>query len=547
MHPLEILQGYRLGGHRATVELQKVGAPGIHIDFDVLKLVQDVGEVRSVILTGTAGDGKTYLAYRVICALGLDRAAVAAAQSEGGYDQGGVYIDLDLSAGPLTDARVQRLHQVLSTPDRLTLVCANEGKLSELEERFHVSGLEVPPTPLRVNLSHRALVSPDAWTKVLHGVLDAAFWGEAELIETHVLARNRVWLQDSLVAENVRRYLLLPYLLGEPITVREVLSFLAYALTGELTLGQAEEVSEDGIRLLPYLLFNTLFSEPGGYAHGGRAVPAEKLLWWMFRFDPGATANPQTDLQLLTRLDQLDVAPPDELLAYWRSEMVVQPEERSDTQYRRRVATFMKYARRWYALFSEVGHSACFPFRCFGDYVDGLLTSSADLDHIIPTLIKGLNLLLSGGQIGDEFNLKLYHTSGLGIAQRSVIYSHTQIELDDFQLVSDLTLQDIAGDAYLERHPRRLYLCYPAKADPDDQTRLPISLLLYEVLMGAASPEGGFPATLWAKERHTVGRFLGALNQQVEKPRVAQFVVSADADNVFNLAHDPKSRRAIAS
>jgi hypothetical protein len=152
---------------------------------------------------------------------------------------------------------------------------------------------------LRVNISRRALMSPQGWEKVLRGALGAAFWDEAELPETHVLARNRTCLQESPVAENVRRYLLLPYLPGEPITVREELSFLACALTDELTLEQAEEVSGDGIRLFPYLLFNTLFSEPSGYTHGGRAIPTEKLLWWSFRFDPGATTDPQADLQLL--------------------------------------------------------------------------------------------------------------------------------------------------------------------------------------------------------------------------------------------------------
>jgi len=550
MHPLEVLQGYRLGGHRATVELQKAGAPGVHIDFEVLKLVDDVqaGKVKAVVLTGTAGDGKTYLAYRVIDALGLDRAAVAAAQVEGGYDRGGVYIDLDLSAGPLTADRVRRLHQVLSAPDRLTLVCANEGKLSELEERFRRSDLEVPRIPLRINLSHRSLVSPGAWAKVLHGALDAAFWDEAGLSETDVLARNRAWLQDPLVAENVRRYLLLPYLLGEPITIREVLSFLAYVLTGDLTHEQAGEVSGGDTSLLPYFLFNTLFSEPGGYVHGGRAVPAEKLLWWMFRFDPGVTANPQTDLQLLTRLDQLDVVPPTELLDYWHSEMVFQPEEKSDTKYRRRVVTFMNHARRWYALFSQVGHGAYFSFRHFNDYVDNLLTPSESLADEIPTLIKGLNLLLSGGQVSEEYDLNLYHMSGLGIAQRSVIYNrHTQISSDSLQLMSDLTSGDTAGDAYLERHPRRLYLCYPAGADPDDQIRLPISLLLYEVLIGAASPESGFPATLWAKERHVVGRFLGALNQRVERRSVAEFVISVNAKGDLNLAHNPRKRRITVS
>jgi hypothetical protein len=185
MHPLEILQGYRLGGHRATVELQKAGAPGIHIDFRVLDLVKDIraGQVKSVILTGTAGDGKTYLAYRVIDALELDHARIRAAQKDLDYDQDGVYIDLDLSAGALTDGRVQRLHQVLSTPGSLTLVCANEGKLSELEERFRSVGLNVPQTPLRINLSRRALVSTEAWERIWRGVLDAPFWDATGLMK----------------------------------------------------------------------------------------------------------------------------------------------------------------------------------------------------------------------------------------------------------------------------------------------------------------------------------------------------------------------------
>ncbi len=551
MHPLEILQGYRLGGHRATVELQPTGVPDVHIDFDVFKLVEDVrsNKVSAIILTGTAGDGKTYLAYRILAALGLERAAVAGAQGQGGYDRDGVFIDLDLSAGALTEARVQRLYQALSAPERLTLICANEGKLSELEEKFRSAGWEVPQMPLRVNLSRRALVGQEAWGKVLHGVLDAEFWKLAALPAADLLARNRAWLCDPVVAENVRRYLLLPYLLGEPITVREALSFLAYVLTGELQPGQV--VTDDGVERLPYLLFNTLFSEPGGYVHGGRAAPTEKLLWWLFRFDPGATAHPQTDLLLLTELDnskKLGATPPEELLAYWRTQTVVQTDEKSDTPYRQRVARFMTFARRWYALFSAAGHQAYFPFRYFDAYLDDLRTPAEELEGEIPALLKGLNLLLSKGQIEEEYALNLYHTGGAESAQRTVIYSQTQVGFDQFQLVSDLAADANQADAdYLECYPRRLYLCYSDDDRLHEPIRLPISLLLYEVLMGAASPEGGFPATLWAKERHTVGRFLGALNRQVKLPVVGQFNIAPDTRHEFKLVHDPRLHRIIVT
>jgi len=289
------------------------------------------------------------------------------------------------------------------------------------------------------------------------------------------------------------------------------------------------------------MVFNTLFSEPDGYIHGGRGLPGEKLLMWMFRFDPGVAANPEADLRLLTQLDQLDPRPPDELLDYWHTELVIQPGERSDTGYRQRTSVFMRYARRWYALFSKKGHNAYFPFRYFGDYVEALSLPAEDLEERVTVLVKGLNLLLSGGRVDDEFNLNLYHTSDLATSDQSVIYSNTQVSYDDFSLTSDLP-EDDETNAYLERHPRRLYLGYPANAEPEAQIHLPVSLLLHEVLMGAASPESGFPATLWTKERYVVARFMGALNRKVKKTPVAQFVISIDQDNELKLAHNAKKQ-----
>src|SRR5512135_1923532 len=96
MHPLDLLLGYRLGSRQATTELQQSGAPSIHIEFDVLRLVERIRRRpgQAIILTGTAGDGKTYLAYRAIEALGLDRDSVLRAQRRGGYEQDGMFIDL---------------------------------------------------------------------------------------------------------------------------------------------------------------------------------------------------------------------------------------------------------------------------------------------------------------------------------------------------------------------------------------------------------------------------------------------------------------------
>ncbi len=528
VHPLDVLQGYRLGSRQATTELQRPDTPGIHINFKVLDLIAAVQAKpgQAIILTGTAGDGKTYLAYKLIDVLGLDRDHVVAAQALGGYHRDGIFIDLDLSAGALSVERVARLKTAMGTPGRLTLICANEGKLAELEEHLRSqSGAGIPGTVLRVNLSRRALVHPDAWHSLLHGVLGGPLW-QTLFEDGTALSWNRAWFGHSDIADRLRRYLMLPYLLGEPITVREMLSFLAYALGGGLDSSKATVLpKQDRVR---YLLFNSVFGEPDGYEHGGRAAPTEKLLWWMFRFDPAAQASPEIDLRLL--VDLASLSPPDELLTIWREDLVVKEREQNDVAYRRRLARFMRYARRWYALASDDGMAAYFPFRHFDSFVMALSAPADALEEQVMSLIKGLNLLLSGGQVSEDFQLKLFYLPADGSRNFGAIYSTgagTEILQSDLFLESDLTLDwaDAAGDPYLERLPRWFYLCYK----PQPTIRLPISLALYEVLVSAGSPEGGFPATLWERERNAVVRFMSALNRVV-RPRapVTQFVVQID-------------------
>jgi hypothetical protein len=543
VHPLDVLQGYRLGNRQATTELQRPDTPGIHINFKVLDLIAAVEAKpgQAIILTGTAGDGKTYLAYKLLDALGVDRDQVLAAQAFGGYDHDGIFIDLDLSAGVLSVDRIARLQAALSTPRRLALICANEGKLAELEERLcSQSSAAISGNVLRVNLSRRALVHPDAWHNLLRGALDGPVW-QTLFEDNTALTWNRAWLGQRDIADRLCRYLMLPYLLGEPITVREMLSFLAYALGGGLDSSKAAALQErDRIR---YLLFNTVFGEPDGYEHGGRAAPTEKLLWWMFRFDPAAQASPEIDLRLLVDLASLN--PPTELLTIWREDLVVQTREQNDVAYRRRLARFMRYARRWYALASDDGMAAYFPFRHFASFVTALSAPAGALEEQVMSLIRGLNLLLSGGQVGEDFQLKLFYLPADSSRNFGAIYSNgagTEILQSDLHLESDLTLDqtDAAGDCYLERMPRRLYLCYA----PQPSIRLPISLFLYEVLVSAASPEGGFPATLWARERDAVVRFMSVLNRVV-RPRspVTQYVVQIDDVHRLQFTHKKRPRQ----
>ena len=516
INPFDILLGYRLGSRQATVELQRTDIPGIHVDFKVLKLVDDIQSTttqpRSIILTGTAGDGKTYLAYKIIEALGLNKDEVREAQKKYGYSKDGIFIDLDLSAGNMDEDRLRRLHLFLTNPERLSLICVNEGKLTDVEEKLTIMGLSIPSNVLRINLSQRSLVNESAWNKILQGVLEAEFW---QTESNSFLDQNRNWLMNETVAKNLRNYLLLPYFLGETITIREILSFLAYILGGGLNREQAIDKSpEDRLR---FLLFNTIFCEPEGYIHGGRAVPTEKLLWWLFRFDPADQASPKTDLSILVGLDKLEIQPPVELLNMWHQDLVVKDDEKSDVEYRERLDRFMHYARRWYTLVSPYGFEAYFPFHHFSDYLKALCSSPEELNNQVDSLVGGLNRLLSNNQVETDDELKLFYLIADGNRQRfSIFLDHTNtLYCEKFELTTDIAIEETNhSNDYLERLPRRLYLRYI----PSPDIRLPISLLLYETLRSASSPSGTFAATLWVKERDTVLRFMGALSKVVHSP-----------------------------
>jgi hypothetical protein len=539
--PFDILLGYRLGSRQATVELQRTDIPVIHVDFKVMKLVDDLrsstNQPRSVILTGTAGDGKTYIAYRIIEALNLNKDDVREAQKNRGYSKDGIFIDLDLSAGRMDEARLHQLHHVLAKPDRLSLICVNEGKLADVEEKLANMDLGIPPNVLRINLSQRSLVNELAWEKILRGVLDAELW---QTDSNSLLDHNRNWLRNDTVAENLRNYLLLPYFLGEPITIREMLSFLAYIIGGGLSSQQAaEQLPEDRLK---FLLFNTIFCEPEGYVHGGRAVPNEKLLWWLYRFDPADQTSPKTDLSLLVGLDKLEIQPPVELLEMWHRDLVVRDDEKNDVEYRERLDRFMWYARRWYALVSPNGFEAYFPFRYFTKYLRALSSSTEELDNQVDSLIGGLNRLLSNNQVDTNDELKLFYLIADGNRQRSSIFlDRTNLYCDNFQLITDLDIEETSQSMdYLERLPRRLYLQYK----PQPEIRLPISLLLYETLQSASSPSGTFAATLWVKERDTVLRFMGALSKFVRSsgPR-SEFKILQNGETELDLIYQSSKKQ----
>jgi hypothetical protein len=162
-----------------------------------------------------------------------------------------------------------------------------------------------------------------------------------------------------------------------------------------------------------------------------------------------------------------------------------------------------------------------------------LSLSPEELSTQVDSILGGLNRLLSNNQVETNYELKLFYLTADGNRQRYSIYLDNAKDLDSsqFELITDFDLEGTDtnhASTYLEKLPRRLYLRYLSQP----QIRLPISLLLYETLQSASGPSGTYTATLWAKERDTVLRFLGALSQAVHLsgPRADFKVLNSDAE-----------------
>ena len=65
------------------------------------------------------------------------------------------------------------MRSALSAPQRLSLICANEGKLAELEHMLAQDGQTLPGTVLRINLVAVPSSSRPAWDKTIEGLQTA--------------------------------------------------------------------------------------------------------------------------------------------------------------------------------------------------------------------------------------------------------------------------------------------------------------------------------------------------------------------------------------
>ncbi len=305
---------------------------------------------RLVILTGDAGHGKTHLCGRLLTAMdeAIDdpRAHLKAYGTDGSSplartpDGRGLHIVKDLSELD-PDRAVRALLVGLGSTDRVTVVCANEGKLRAVLNNG-------PPDiePLRdaldgvltsgrtsvvehvhvIDMNHQSVAAPGGRSLVAQAInswaTDGRKWSSCELCDARdecpIYENHRLLAADDERGASRRAgaevLLRIIEQTGHVVTIRELLIFVAHAITGGLRCTDVHEKARRGKRgwqsnyMFHQVMFGTqlnsgeiegirVFSAADKLDPGERAIrPVDDTLDHDRRDDSTAVFTPDIDL-----------------------------------------------------------------------------------------------------------------------------------------------------------------------------------------------------------------------------------------------------------
>ena len=220
----------------------------------------------SIILTGNAGDGKTYLCRQIIESFTGQPVVDWGDHTDWPIERDGLTLRVvkDLSemgreagAAVLRDLAVELARE---RPESVFLIAANEGRLrdllgydglSDLRQRVEAQLVYGPDVddPALIVLNLNRVTTSSYVLPTLRWLTDDAHWGDCDgcpAMTACPIHFNRNRLADAAIADRIRLlYQILEYL-DIHVTIRDMLIHLAYTLTGGLT---CEEVIARSRRL----------------------------------------------------------------------------------------------------------------------------------------------------------------------------------------------------------------------------------------------------------------------------------------------------------
>jgi hypothetical protein len=471
----------------------------------------------SVILTGNAGDGKTYLCRQVVATFSGEQYVDWEALAEQPLERNGIRLHVvkdlsELSAEQGIDL-IRELAEANNggSPDRY-LIAANEGRLRDLLSQASVSSLYKnidsqiqhgvdAGSPHLVVINLTAVTTSSFVPAVLQWMTSEEHWiacSACPIRERCPVRHNATQLHDSFIAHRVQLLYQLLEHLDVHVTVRDMLIHLAYTLTGNqrcVQLHRLNTAKSDCSRLAYYA---NVWGGSEGSAFRRKASVVQHLDRLrigdhsMFEIDDfivsGAEQEEQTAThsQLFAPAVDLDFRRfSQERLAYVEGGVERQAGEEAST-----MLAWLPHCRRklFFEWQDEQRTNQLIAFRHFDAYVRLLIDQYGANDDIRRQLVLGLNRAFSRLYLTDSDTL--YVTSQyLHSAEQSRPLVRLAIPTSGISLWVDQPEEQAFDRAWPDLYlkigaPPALLLHDPSAATKPQSWRL--NLLLFEYLMRLA-------------------------------------------------------------
>ncbi len=468
----------------------------------------------SVILTGNAGDGKTYLCRQVFHVLKpqvswnewIDKSVISVT-----YESFQFFIVKDLSEISEDKGReiLLRLNNTLhdsSLPERY-LIAANEGRLrallASIAEEEPIKQLIQTQLDHEPSLDQQLIVCNLNWVATSTFLQTTLTWmtnpqhwqdcRECSLAQRCPIRFNAERLRSEQVQDRV--YLLYQLLehSNEHVTIRDMLIHLAYTITGGWTCNRVQENVREDMSHIAY--YENIFGREDdlGFQQKSHTVRLLNRLHIgrqsIFALDEFIISGGETDEEQTQHQHVFGETVDLHFKAFHQVRGAYLKGLESERA--RTVLQWLPHCRRKLFFEGEQKHAlALLPFRFFQQYED-MLQSQKVREFIRRQVIKGLNRAFS--------RLYLTKNQRINVEERLYIttqYMHSVNQTYPLVLLTlpmeNIKLQvKLANTEYLDVPSNRLYLTIapPPLTKLSDPVEWPVSLLLFEYLMRLA--EGG--------------------------------------------------------
>ncbi|MCU0289019.1 MAG: hypothetical protein MUF15_21825 [Acidobacteria bacterium] len=508
-------------------ELSSEKLEGISLKID--HLVDDVvnGKVETVILTGNAGDGKTYICsqlYEKLIGKRLPIKKIIEEKTAQGWTLNMVKDASEVPAAELEKFLADMESTLCPALDNncIFILAGNEGKLSEVFDSFALPRLqellnealrpefvdEISSTKKQgsewasvkvLNFNWRDLTEENAFKSIVKAfVEDTRKWETAchkcDLKDDCPIFLNARLLRNDEIIGRIRTLFKFFRCIEGHFTLREIFSAISYILTAGLNCMAIKDVKEKH-RQLSYMFYNNIFSRHNLGAEDF-PKPMDRVLRGLQKFDVATAPLAKVNKGVVSGIEKLkNFQTPKQSeqsdLLFFKFDLE-EPRECSVLDaFKRRVYFFNKKIF-WgdinlsdISKIIDIDHHDYLPFSSFREF-DTFISSeievgSVEYENIKKTIIMGLNLLANRDDDTADFWLKVYKPSG-NQAQILELFGDI-VETIDIQLSTQSPVYDAN---YIEFANTEFYFSVRVENHQAPALRLPITIEIYEGLWAAA-------------------------------------------------------------